>query len=329
MRGIESIAHAPREKAENKGVTTRRLLSELGPYRRGLILALLLVVLGALAQAGGPWLIGRAIDENILSGDPTGLFQTMLLLLLVYAVGTLAQRGQIRQVGAIGQSVLASLRARIFERLQHLPLSYFDRRPIGDLMSRVTNDVDTLNQLLSQGLTQLLGSLFSLSGIVIAMLVLHVQLALVCFTIIPTMLLTTSFFARRARKAFRETRETVGSVTAGLQEEIVGVREAQAFNRTEANIARFRELNAANRAANVQAVAITSAFAPTIDVLSTLATAVVIGYGSYLVYAGSLTVGLLAAFLIYVQQFFRPIQLTSQVYTQAQSAPARAAWAWV
>ena len=324
MRGIESIAHAPREKAENKGVTTRRLLSELGPYRRGLILALVLVVLGALAQAGGPWLIGRAIDQYILGGDPAGLFRTMLVLLMVYAVGTLAQRGQIRQVGAIGQSVLASLRARIFERLQHLPLSYFDRRPVGDLMSRVTNDVDTLNQLLSQGLTQLLGSLFSLFGIVIAMLVLHVQLALVCFTIIPTMLLTTSFFARRARKAFRETRETVGSVTAGLQEEIIGVREAQAFNRTEANIARFRERNAANRAANMQAVAITSAFAPTIDVLSTLATGVVIGYGGYLVYVGSLTVGLLAAFLIYVQQFFRPIQLTSQVYTQAQSALAGA-----
>jgi len=324
MRGIESIARAPREKAENKGVTTRRLLSELGPYRRGLILALVLVVLGALAQAGGPWLIGRAIDQYILGGDPASLFRTMLLLLLVYAVGTLAQRGQIRQVGAIGQSVLASLRARIFERLQHLPLSYFERRPVGDLMSRVTNDVDTLNQLLSQGLTQLLGSLFSLFGIVIAMLVLHVQLALVCFTIIPTMLLTTSFFARRARKAFRETRETVGSVTAGLQEEIIGVREAQAFNRTEANIARFRERNAANRVANVQAVAITSAFAPAIDVLSTLATGVVIGYGGYLVYVGSLTVGLLAAFLIYVQQFFRPIQLASQVYTQAQSALAGA-----
>jgi len=283
-----------------------------------------LVVLGALAQAAGPWLIGRAIDEDILGGDPAGLFRTMLLLLAVYAVGTLAQRGQIRQVGAIGQSVLASLRARIFERLQHLPLGYFDRRPAGDLMSRVTNDVDTLNQLLSQGLAQLLGSLFSLFGIVVAMLVLDFRLAFACLTIVPAMLLVTSFFARRARRAFRETRETVGSVTAGLQEEIIGVREAQAFNRTEANIARFRERNAANRAANVQAVAITSAFAPAMDVLSTLATAVVIGYGGYLVYAGSLSVGILAAFLIYVQQFFRPIQLASQVYTQAQAALAGA-----
>src|SRR5919199_3199119 len=324
MRGIESIARTPQEHAENKVATARRLLSELGPYRRGLLLVFTLVVLGALAQAGGPWLIGRAIDEDILGGDPMGLFRKILLLLGVYVVGTLSQRGQIRQVGAVGQSVLASLRARVFERLQHLPLGYFDRRPVGDLMSRVTNDVDTLNQLLSQGFTQLLGSFFSLVGIVVAMLILDWRLALVCFTIIPVMLLTNVFFARRARRAFRTTRETVSDVTAGLQEEIVGIREAQAFNRTRANIERFRERNAANRAANVQAVVITSAFAPAIDVLSTLSTAVVIGFGGYLVVRGALTIGVLTAFLIYVQQFFRPIQLASQVYTQAQAALAGA-----
>src|SRR5919205_1902046 len=324
MRGIESIARTPQEHAENKGATAHRLLSELGPYRRGLFLVFVLVVLGALAQAGGPWLIGRAIDEDILGGNPMGLFRTMFLLLTIYATGALAQRSQIRQIGAVGQSVLASLRARVFERLQHLPLRYFDRRPVGDLMSRVTNDVDTLNQLFSQGLTQLLGSLFSLLGIVVAMLFLDWNLALACFTIIPIMLLLTSFFARRARRAFRLTRETVGDVTAGVQEDIVGVREAQAFNRTEENIVRFRRRNAANRDANVQAVAITSAFSPAIDVLSTLATALVIGYGGYLVFAGSLSVGVLTAFLIYVQQFFRPIQLASQVYTQAQAAVAGA-----
>ena len=324
MRSIESIARVPREQAENRSATARRLLGELRPYGRQLILALVLVVLGALSQAGGPWLIGRAIDRSILGGDPPGLARIMLLLLGVYLVGTLASRGQIRQIGSVGQSILASLRERIFERLLRLPLGYFDRRPVGDLMSRVTNDVDTLNQLLSQGLTQLLGSLFSLIGIVVAMLLLDWRLALVCFTIIPAMLLTNVYFARRARRAFRTTRETVGSVTAGLQEEIVGVREAQAFNRTETNIERFRERNAANRTANVEAVTITSAFAPAIDVLSTLSTAVVIGYGGYLVVTGTLTVGLLTAFLIYVQQFFRPIQLASQVYTQAQAALAGA-----
>ena len=324
MRGIESIAGASRERAGDRGATLKRLLSELGPHRGGLVLAFVLIVVGAGAQAGGPYLIGRAIDRHILGNDPSGLYRTMVLLLVTYVAGTLAQSGQIRQVGAVGQRVLASLRERIFEGLQHLPLSYFDRRPIGDVMSRASNDVDTLNQFLSQGVTQLLGSLFSLLGIVVAMLFLDFRLALVCFTIIPAMLLTTSFFARRARRAFRHTRETVGDVTAGLQEEIVGVREAQAFNRVEANIVRFRERNAANRTANVQAVAVTSAFAPAIDVLSTLSIALVIGFGGYLVYAGSLTVGLLAAFLIYVQQFFRPVQLASQVYTQAQSALAGA-----
>ncbi len=285
---------------------------------------MVLVVLGAVAQAGGPWLIGRAIDLYILEGDADGLARTMLFLLAIYALGTVASRGQVYGVGSVAQRLLASLRARIFDRLQHLPLRFFDRRPVGDLMSRVTNDVDTLNQLFSQGLTQLLGSIFSLVGILVAMLVLQWNLALACFTVIPIMLLTTAFFARRARQAFRLTRETVGDVSAGLQEDIVGVREAQAFNRTERNIARFRERNAANRDANVQAVAITSAFSPAIDVLSTLATALVIGYGGYLVFAGSISVGVLTAFLIYVQQFFRPVQLASQFYTQAQSALAGA-----
>ena len=322
MRGIESMARVPQERAEKRGDTARRLLAELGPYGGQLALGLFLVVIGALSQAGGPYLIGRAIDRYILGDDVPGLLWTMVILLGVYVAGTLATLGQIRQVGGVGQRVLASLRERIFDRLLRLPLGYFDRRPVGDLMSRVTNDVDTLNQLLSQGFTQLLGSFFSLIGIVVAMLLLDWRLALVCFTIIPVMLLVNVFFARRARRAFRTTRETVGDVTAGLQEEITGVREAQAFNRTEANIARFRERNAANRTANVQAVAITAAFAPAIDVLSTLATAVVIGYGGYLVVTGTLTVGLLTAFLIYVQQFFRPIQLASQVYTQAQAALA-------
>ena len=321
---IESLARASGERANDRGATARRLLGELRPFRGQLALIFALIVVGAAAQAGAPWLISRAIDRDILGGDRSGLARTMLQLLAVYVVGTLATRGQIYRVGVTGQRVLANIRGRLFEQFQRLPLRYFDRRPVGDLMSRVINDVDTLNQLISQGLTQLLGSLFSLIGIIVAMLFLNWRLALASFTIIPIMLLTTNFFAGRARRAFRRTRETVGDVTAELQEEIVGVREAQAFNRTGANIQRFRERNAANRTANVEAVAITSAFAPAIDFLSTLATALVIGYGGYLVYAGSLTVGLLAAFLIYVQQFFRPVQLASQVYTQAQSALAGA-----
>ena len=325
MRGIESIAGETQEKATDRGATGRRLLGELAPYKSQMAYAMVLVLLGAASQAGGPALIGITIDRYILEGgDRTMLFVMMGVLLAIYGVGALAQRGQTYQVGSIGQSVLATIRRRIFDRLQHLPLRYFDKRPVGDLMSRVLNDVDTLNQLFSQGIAQLLGSLFSLIGILLAMFLLQWNLALASFLIIPIMLFLTAFFARRARRAFRVTRQTVGDVTANLQEDIVGVREAQAFNRTEANIERFRERNAANRAANVEAVAITSAFAPTIDVLSTLSIALVIGYGGYLVFAGSLTLGILTAFVLYVQQFFRPIQLISQLYTQLQSALAGA-----
>jgi ATP-binding cassette subfamily B protein/subfamily B ATP-binding cassette protein MsbA len=319
---IEALARASTERAQDRRATARRLVGELRPFRRQLGLGFGLIVLSATAQAAAPWLIARAIDGPIAAGDRGGLARTMALLLVVYLGGTLATRGQIAQIGAIGQRVLASLRARLFDQFQHLPLGYFDRRPVGDLISRVTNDVDTLNQFLSQGVTQLLGAFFSLIGIVIAMLVLDLGLALVSFLVIPLMLLTTSFFARRARAAFRTARETTGDITAELQEEITGIREAQAFNRTEVNISRFRARNAANRDANVSAVGVTSAFAPAMDVLSTLATALVIGYGGYQVYRGELTVGLLAAFLIYVQQFFRPIQLASQVYTQAQASLA-------
>ncbi len=318
------LANQSDERAQDRGKTARRLIGELRPYKRTMLVVLLLVVVSSVMQAIGPWLVGLAIDQHIMRGDLPGLARTMILLFFVYVVGSLATRAQSRRIGFAGQEILASFRSRIFERFQHLPLRYFDSRPAGDLISRVVNDVDTINQLLSQGLTQLLGAMFSLVVILATMLVLNLRLALVSFTIIPVMLLTTSFFSARARRAFRRTRETVSNVTANLQEEIVGVRQAQAFNRTEENIARFRERNAANRDANIQAVGITSAFWPTIDVLSTLATAIVIGYGGYLVFHDELTVGLLAAFLIYVQQFFRPIQLVSQVYTQIQSSMAGA-----
>ena len=319
---IDAIARAAQERAGNRGAVARRLVAELRPYKRRLALAMVFVVMGALAQAGGPALIGRAIDGAIPKGDKAELSWTMLLLLGVYVCGMLATRGQIFVVGSIGQRVLAGLRARLFDQFQHLPLGFFDRRPIGDLISRATNDVDTINQFIGQGVTQLLGAMFSLVGIVVAMLLIEWRLALACYLIIPVMVFTTSAFAGRARAAFRRARETTGDVSATLQEEIVGIRESQAFGRTERNIAEFRARNAANRDANVQATAVTSGFAPAMDVLSTLATALVIGFGSYLVFEEQTTVGVVAAFLIYVQQFFRPVQLASQVYTQAQAALA-------
>jgi ATP-binding cassette subfamily B protein/subfamily B ATP-binding cassette protein MsbA len=320
--GIEVMAEQQRQQIHDRGAVARRLLSELKPHGRTVAGAFGLILVYALAQATAPWMVSRAIDHDIVGGDGAGLGRSALVLFCIYTVGALAQRAQSRRIGSIGQRVLATLREQLFAKLQALPLAYFDQRPVGDLMSRLLSDVDTLNQLLSQGMTQLLGALLGLCGILVAMLLLNLRLALVSFTIIPAMLGMTAFFAARARAAYRKTRKTVGDVTADLQEEIVGVRQAQAFNRTDINIERFRARNAANRDANVAAVGITSAFPPSIDVLSTLATALVIGYGGYLVFHGQLSVGLLAAFLIYVQQFFRPVQLAASVYTLAQSALA-------
>ena len=320
--GIEVMAQTQKQRASDRGAVARRLVAELAPFRAPLMAAFAFVLLNALAQAGAPWLISRAIDRDIGGHDGVGLARTMALLFGVYSVGALAQRAQSSRVGSTGQHVLAAIRGRLFEKLHSLPLAWFDKRPIGDLMSRLLSDVDTLNQLLSQGLTQLLGALLGLVGILVAMLILNWRLALACFLIIPVMLAMTAFFAARARAAFRTTRQTVGDVTADLQEEIVGVRQAQAFNRTDVNIQRFRARNAKNRDANVAAVGITSAFPPSIDVLSTLSTALVIGYGGFLVFHHRLTVGLLAAFLIYVQQFFRPVQLAASVYALLQSALA-------
>jgi ATP-binding cassette, subfamily B, multidrug efflux pump len=329
MRGgppgsLASMAQMENERAINRGATAKRLIGEFKPFGKSLWLVGGLVILGAISQAAAPWLVGRAIDENISKLEPVGLTLRMLELLGVYLIGTLVSRQQIILVGTVSQKLLAGLRQQLFMQLQKLPLTYFDKRPIGDLMSRLTNDVDTLSQFFGQGITQLFGSLFGLIGILIAMLFLNLPLALVSYLVIPAMLLTTGFFASRARAAFRKTRETVGDVTADIQQEIGGAREAQAFNRSKANIDRFRGRNAANRDANVQAVGITSAFSPAIEFLSTLATALVIGYGGYLVLENQLTVGLLAAFLLYVQQFFRPVQLLSAIYTQAQSALAGA-----
>jgi ATP-binding cassette, subfamily B, multidrug efflux pump len=301
---------------------TRRLVAELSPHRRELLIVITLTLLGAGAQALVPWLLSIAIDSSIRHGDRRGLALIMLSILGAYAINTLAMRAQMYRMSVIGQAILFSLRARLFDQLQHLPLRYFDRLRVGDLMSRVTSDVETVSQFFSQSLLQLLTSVFSLAGLIIAMLLLKARLALISFTILPLMFLTTAFVARRARKAFRATRETLGEVTAGLQEEIVGVRESQAFNRAKVNIARFRKRNTAHRDANIGAAGASGLLAPSVDFLSTLAVAMVIGYGGYLVFQDALSVGLLTAFVIYVQQFFRPIQFISLVYGQLQASLA-------
>jgi ATP-binding cassette, subfamily B, multidrug efflux pump len=317
---VASPVIASDQRATQQISTLRRFLSYLRPYRKEVPIALTLVTIGAATQAIGPFLLGWSIDHVIAQGNLRGLWQLLGGLALIYVAGVWAIRGQILRVGWIMQRVLAQLRQDIFIKIQRLPLSFFDRSEAGDLMSRLLNDVNTVNQAFGQTIAQMLGNAFSLVGIVIAMLAINWQLGLLSNLAVPLMIFTTGLFARWARARFRVTRQTIGELSAKLEEDITSVREAQAFNRVQMNIEEFDSLNAANRDANVQAVAITAAFLPSIDFLNTLATAGVLAYGGYLAVTGAATVGVVTSFLLYVQQFFRPIQILSQFYTQAQSA---------
>ncbi|MGZ3611232.1 MAG: ABC transporter ATP-binding protein [Ktedonobacteraceae bacterium] len=328
--GADQIAHiygsgrADGRESIQSGALLLRLLRYLTPFRLQLMGTLVLVIITALVQAIGPALIARAIDVNITQKDLPGLTETMLLLLGVYLVGLVSQSSQGYLIGWVGQRFLAQLRVQIFDKIQSLPLAFFDQNKSGDLMSRLVNDIQTINQLLSQGITQVIGSVFSLVGIIIAMLILSLPLAVASFLVLPVMIWVTVLFARRSGVAFRKTRTVLGIVSSELEEELAGVRVAQAYNRTEANIQHFAEHNAANRDVNVQAVIVTSAFTPSIDMLSTLATVIVAAFGGWLVVSNKLQVGIVVAFFIYVQQFFRPIQIISNIYTQMQSAFAGA-----
>ncbi len=319
MRSTSAVV-VSQEEGTKQVSTLGRFLQYLKPYRKEIPIAIGLVFIGAITQAIGPFFIGWSIDNLIAKGNLQGLLLLLGLLALNYGVGVLAIRGQIIRVGWIMQRLLAQLRQDIFIKIQSLPLSFFDRSEAGDLMSRLLNDVNTVNQAFGLTIAQMLGNTFSLIGIVVAMLSINLQLGLLSNLVVPLMIFTTSLFARWARARFRVTRQTIGELSAKLEEDIVSVREAQAFNRVHLNIAEFEILNAANRDANVEAVAITSAFLPSIDFLNTLATAGVLAYGGYLAVTGGATVGVVTSFLLYVQQFFRPIQILSQFYTQAQSA---------
>ncbi|MEH2152113.1 ABC transporter ATP-binding protein [Nostoc sp.] len=318
MRGTIPVVAS--EQTSQQPSTLRRFLQYVLLYRKEIPIALTLVLIGAITQAVGPFFLGWSIDHLIAQGNLQGLLMLLGLLGLNYGLGVLAIRGQIIRVGWIMQRLLAQLRQDIFIKIQSLPLSFFDRSEAGDLMSRLLNDVNTVNQAFGLTVAQMLGNTFSLVGIVIAMLSINLQLGLLSNLVVPLMIFTTSLFARWARARFRVTRQTIGELSAKLEEDIGSVREAQAFNRVQMNIAEFDILNAANRDANVEAVAITSAFLPSIDFLNTLATAGVLAYGGYLAVTGAATVGVVTSFLLYVQQFFRPIQILSQFYTQAQSA---------
>jgi ATP-binding cassette subfamily B multidrug efflux pump len=323
-QGMRRLAANEDIKVQNTAKVITRLVRYLRPYWSAVVGSFFLIVINAGTQAAGPYMIGRAIDKFISVGHRQGLASTMLLLAGIYLVGLFSLRYQVYLTSWAGQHVLADMRVQIFDKVKQLSLQYLEGRDAGDLMSRLVNDIDAINNFFSQGLAQFVGSIFGLIGVITGMLAMQWQLALGALAVVPFMLFTTGKFSQMARRAFRKTRQTIGDVSAELQEELDGVKVAQAFSREELNIRRFAERNAANRDANVSANAVTSAFAPTMDVLSTIDTAIVAGYGGYLAVQGIVSVGVVVAFIQYVQSFFRPIASIAQLWTIIQSAFAAA-----
>ena len=321
---MHRMASTREEKAQDNRQVLRRLAPYFRPYWLPLLGVAVLLVVGTLLQLAAPYLIGLAIDQFIVEGDRQGLTRTMLLLLAAYLGSWATTYGQFYGMIVVGNKVLYRLRLQIFDRIQSLSLTYFDEHDAGDLMSRLTNDVDTIGQVINSGLVQTLGSALLIVGIVVAMFRLNWQLALATFIILPFMFAASILLSRRARSAFRETRKTIGSVSADLEENISGVRVAQAFARENENIERFDELNRANRDANVSAQGVVAAFMPAMDVLSTIGLAIVLGVGGYLALQTPplITVGVIVSFLVYVRRFFQPIQQLAQLYAQLQSAMA-------
>ncbi|MEA5595877.1 ABC transporter ATP-binding protein [Rivularia sp. UHCC 0363] len=298
----------------------RRFAKYFYPYFKEIPLIFGLIFISSITQATPPLILGWSIDNLILKNKLSGLVWMLLLLTIVYLIGFISSRILISRVGVIMQRILAQLRQDIMIKLQALPLSFFDKSKAGDLMSRLLSDINTLNQLLSPILPQVIGSFFGLLASAVFMLSINLKLGLFTNLMIPIMLLVTAFFARLARDKFRVTRQTIAQLSSNVEQDISNIQEVQGFNHIQLSFQEFRQLNANNRNANIQATAITSAFLPAIDFLNTLALAIVLACGGILAYTNIMTVGAVTAFVFYVQQFFQPIQIISHFYTQAQSA---------
>lgn len=323
---LRHLSTGKEEKAHATGQTLQRLGRYFQPYWIYLLITLILLIIDTLLQLAAPYLIGRAVDEFIVMNDRGGLTRTMLFLLGAYVGDWAARYGEFFIMILVGNKVLFRLRGEIFQRIQTLSLRFFDQHEAGDLMSRLTNDVDTIGQVVNAGLIQTLSSVLLLVGIVAAMFGLNWQLALATFMILPAMFGTSVFLSRKARQAFRRTRLTIGNVSADLEENISGVRVAQAFAREDENIERFIEINRQNRDANVDARVITAAFMPALDILSTIGLAIVLGFGGFLALQepAIISVGVIVSFIVYVRRFFQPIQQIATLYAQLQSALAGA-----
>ena len=300
----------------------RRLLVYLRPYRGLALLAVLLLFMSAGLALVGPLLTQRTLDVAIPRRD-FGLLGTLAVLFLAaLLLEFVVEYGQTLLTTYIGQRVMYDLRMQIFGHLQRLSISFFDRNPVGRLMTRVTSDVETLNELFSSGLVTVFGDVFTLVAIMTMMLVVDWRLALVTFSVIPLVWLTAMVFRRRVREAFRDIRTRLARLNAYLQERLSGMRVVQLFGREADSAARFAALNREHLEAHLRSITIYAVFFPVVEVLTAVAMALLLYYGGLRTIHGTLTVGVLAAFIQLTRRFFQPLQDLSEKFNLLQSAMA-------
>jgi ATP-binding cassette subfamily B protein len=305
---------------------TRRRLALLAglarpyPGRTGLALATLVAY--TLVALIPPYLAKLAVDDGIAEGD----LGTLSLVVTAFLAAGLAAFGlsglQTYFTGWVGERALADLRIRLFRHLQRLSLGFYERNRTGAVVSRITNDVEALDQLLTDGVSSLVQNALVLIGTAVVLFLLDWRLALATLLVLPFMAAVTAWFRVRSNRAYRRVRERLGLVTATLAEDISGMRVVQSFTREPTSQRSFRGVNEAYRSANYETVVLNGLYFPAVDVLSSIATAIVLGFGGYLVVEGNLTVGTLLAFTLYLANFFDPVQQLSQLYNTFLSATA-------
>jgi ABC-type multidrug transport system fused ATPase/permease subunit len=302
----------------------RHLFSLLGPYRGRVILMLVSLTVATGAALAPPYLAGRAIDDGIRDAD-TGALTVILVLFVVAAlVNWGATYAQTYLINWVGQRALQDLRIELFQHLQRLSVGFYGRNKTGVLISRITNDVQALDQLVTEGISTLFSASLTLIGTGVILVFLDMELALITFLTFPVLLAGSVAFRLASAGAYRLTREKIAAVTAYLQETLSGVRVVRAFGQEPRHKSRFAELNDEHRRVNMRTVYLNAAYFPSVELLSAVATAGILLYGGTQVLDNdsAVTIGVLASFVFYLQSFFDPIQSLSQLYTTYQAGMA-------
>ncbi len=312
------------EKARDSGNAVRRLLPYLAPFKLQLAAVVLFVILYTLLGLAGPYLMGRAIDLHIVPKRAEGLGTLALIMLAVYVLNNAFQAVSGWAMAAVSQRALQQLRGDLFEHLQTLPMRFFDRNPAGELMSRLTNDIDAINQAVSQNVTTLLAGVLSLVGILIAMFALDVWLALASLVVVPIMFWFTNFVARYTRKGFRDLQKQMGGMNAVMEEAISGQKVVKAFRRGASVREAFGKHNALVFRAGVYANTYALLLMPLTAVLGNFFVIVLASLGGWLALDGLVSVGIIATFITYGQNFIQPLRQLANMYNAIQAALAGA-----